>query len=48
MDYLAVVEHRFIPARVRSEWTGLRAKGSSHVGNAGVNLDVRTMGSPTL
>ena len=47
VDFLAVVEHRLIPARVRSEWTRLRKKGlasiwapanqdSSHVGNAGV------------
>ena len=48
-DFLAVVEHRLIPARVRSEWSGLRSKGlssiwaaasqdSSHVGNAGVGV----------
>ena len=47
VDYLAVVEHRLIPAGVRSEWSRLRAKGlasswalasldSSHNGNAGV------------
>ena len=42
VDFFAVVEHRLIPARVRSEWAGLGAKGfswapasqdSSHVGN---------------
>ena len=47
VDFLAVVEHRLIPARVRSEWARLRSKklasvwapacqDSSHVGNAGV------------
>ena len=47
VDFLAVVEHRLIPASVRSEWSRLRVKGlssvgapasqdSSHVGNAGV------------
>ena len=45
VDFLAVVEHRLIPARVRSEWARLKEKGlasiwapacqdSSHVGNA--------------
>ena len=49
VDFLAVVEHRLIPARVRSEWSRLRSKGmssiwapasqvSSHVGNAGVGV----------
>ena len=49
VDYLAVVEHRLIPAQVRSEWARLRSKGlasvwapacqdSSHVGNAGVGM----------
>ena len=49
--FLAVVEHRLIPARVRSEWARLREKGlatlwalasqeSSHVGNAGVGVAV--------
>ena len=49
VDFLAVVEHRLIPARVRSEWSRLRVKGlsslwapacqdSSHVGNAGVGV----------
>ena len=27
VDFLAVVEHRLIPARVRSEWARLREKG---------------------
>ena len=27
VDFLAVVEHRLIPARVRSEWDQLRRKG---------------------
>ena len=43
VDYLAVVEHRLIPARVRSKWA--RADGlapnwelASHVGNAGVGV----------
>ena len=49
VDFLAVVEHRLIPAEVRSEWARLRRKGlaaiwapapqeSSHVGNAGVGV----------
>ena len=49
VDFLAVVEHRLFPARVRSEWSRLRVKGlysvwapasqdSSHVGNAGVGV----------
>ena len=49
LDFLAVTEHRLIPARVRSEWAWLRAKGvasiwtpasqdASHVGNAGVGV----------
>ena len=49
VDFLAVVEHRLIPARVRSEWDRLKRKGlasvwapacqdSSHVGNAGVGV----------
>ena len=49
VDFLAVVEHRLIPARVRSEWSRLRKKDlasiwspasqvSSHVGNAGVGV----------
>ena len=54
--FLAVVEHRLIPARVRSEWARLRGKGlasiclpasqdSSHVGNAGVGV-ISMMGAP--
>ena len=46
VDFLAIVEHRLIPARVRSEWARLERNGlasiwapacqdSSHVGNAG-------------
>ena len=27
VDFLAVVEHRLIPARMRGEWAGLRGKG---------------------
>ena len=49
VDFLAVVEHRLIPARVRSEWSRLKKKNvasiwspasqvSSHVGNAGVGV----------
>ena len=49
VDFLAVAEHRLIPARVRVEWSRLRTKGlasiwapasqdSSHVGNAGVGV----------
>ena len=49
IDFLAVVEHRVIPARVRGEWARLKGKGvaylwapasqdSSHVGNAGVGV----------
>ena len=49
VDFLAVVEHRLIPARVRSEWARLRRKGlaivwapasqdTSHVGHAGVGV----------
>ena len=49
VDFLAVVEHRLIPARVRSEWSRLRSRDlssiwapasqvSSHVGNAGVGV----------
>ena len=49
LDFLAVTEHRLIPARVRLEWARLRSKGvasvwapasqdSSHVGNAGVGV----------
>ena len=56
VDFLAVAEHRLIPARVRSEWSRLREKGlssiwapasqeSSHVGNAGVGV-VSLRGAP--
>ena len=49
VDFLAVVEHRCIPAWVRSECSGLKSKGlasvwapasqdSSHLGNAGVGV----------
>ena len=49
VDFLAVVEHCLIPARVRSEWSRLKKKDlssiwapasqvSSHVGNAGVGV----------
>ena len=49
VDFLTVVEHRLVPARVRGEWAGLRAKGassvwspasqeSSHVGRGGVGV----------
>ena len=56
VDFLAVTEHRLIPARVRSEWARLKAKGvasvwapasqdASHVGNAGVGV-VSLKGAP--
>ena len=56
VDFLAVAEHRLIPARVRSEWSRLKGKGlssiwapasqdSSHVGNAGVGV-VSLRGAP--
>ena len=57
VDFIAAVEHRLIPARVRSdEWARLRAKGhasvwapasqeSSHVGHAGVGV-VSMKGAP--
>ena len=56
VDFLAVVELRLIPARVRSEWARLRSKGvasiwapasqdSSHAGNAGVGV-VSLRGAP--
>ena len=56
VDFLAVVEHRLIPAWVRSEWIRLKATGlasiwapasqnSSHVGNAGVGV-VSLRGAP--
>ena len=55
-DFLAVSEHRLIPARVRSAWAGLRRKGihsvwapasqeGSHVGHAGVGV-VSLKGAP--
>ena len=55
-DFLAVSEHRLIPARVRSEWAELRRKGihsvwapasqeGSHVGHAGVGV-VSMKGAP--
>ena len=54
--FLAVAERRLIPARVRSEWSGLKGKGlpsiwapasqdPSHVGNAGVGV-VSLRGAP--
>ena len=56
VDFLAVAEHRLIPARVRSKWSRLKCKGlssiwapasqdSSHVGNAGVGV-VSLRGAP--
>ena len=56
VDFLAVAEHRLIPARVRSEWSRLKGKGlssiwapasqdSSHVGHAGVGI-VSLRGAP--
>ena len=56
VDFLAVVEHRLIPAKVRSEWSRLRRKDlasiwspasqvSSHVGSAGVGV-VSLRGAP--
>ena len=56
VDFLAVAEHRLIPARVRSKWSRLRGKGfssiwapasqdSSHVGYAGVGV-VDLRGAP--
>ena len=56
VDFLAVTEHRLIPARVRSECARLKAKGvasiwspasqdSSHVGNAGVGV-ISLKGAP--
>ena len=56
VDFLAVTEHRLIPARVRSEWARLKAKGvasvwapasqdASHVGNVGVGI-VSLKGAP--
>ena len=56
VDFLAVVEHRLIPVRVRGEWARLRRKGlatvwapasqdTSHVGHAGVGV-VSLRGAP--
>ena len=56
VDFLAVVEHRLIPARVRSEWSRLNKKdlasiwspasqASSHVGSAGVG-EISLRGAP--
>ena len=56
VDFLAVVEHWLIPARVRGEWARLRRRGlgsiwapacqeTSHVGNAGVGV-VSLKGAP--
>ena len=56
LDFLAVTEHRLIPARVWSEWARLKRKGlpsiwapasqdSSHVGNAGVGV-ISMQGAP--
>ena len=56
IDFFAFVEHRLIPARVRSEWTRLRRKGlatvwapasqdTSHVVHAGVGV-VSLRGAP--
>ena len=56
VDFLAVVEHRLIPARVLSEWARLRCRKiasiwapssqeSSHVGHAGVGV-VSLRGAP--
>ena len=56
VDFLAVVEHRLIPAGVRNEWARLRRKGlasiwapacqdSSHVGDAGVGV-ISMKGAP--
>ena len=56
VDFLAVVEHRLIPARVRSEWARLRCRKiasiwapasqeASHVGHAGVGV-VSLRGAP--
>ena len=56
VDFLAVAEHRLIPARVRSEWSRLKGRGissiwdpasqdSSHVGNAGVGV-ISLRGAP--
>ena len=56
VDFLAVVEHRLVLARVRGEWARLRARGassvwspaskeSSHVGHGGVGV-ISLRGAP--
>ena len=56
VDFLAVIEHRLISARVRCEWARLKGKGmssvwaaasqdSSHVGHAGFGV-VSLRGAP--
>ena len=56
VDFVVVVEHGLIPARVRSEWARIRGKGlasiwapacqdTSHVGHAGVGV-VSLRGAP--
>ena len=56
VDFLAVVEHRLVPARVGGEWARLRARGassvwspasqeSSHVGHGGVGV-ISLKGAP--
>ena len=56
VDFLAVVEHRLVPARVREKWARLRARGassvwspasqeSSHVGHGGVGV-ISLRGAP--
>ena len=56
IEFLAVVEHRLIPARVRSEWARLGKRGlasiwaptcqsSSHVDNAGIGV-ISMRGAP--
>ena len=58
VDFLAVIEHRLVPARVRGEWARLRARGassvwspasqeSSHVGHGGVGV-VSLRGAPAF
>ena len=31
VDFLAVLEHRLIPARVRGKWTRLKCKGQASI-----------------
>ena len=52
-DFLAVVEHRLIPAGVRSEWGlasvwALAGQGSSHVGHAEVGVISKREAPTTL